>query len=275
MGAATRILAPEEIAGIWPFYNLEGITLGSWNPVGEGWFDGATMFETFRRQARERGVEYVTNEAVGMTVAGRHVTEVSLGTGERVACGRVVNASGPRAALTARMAGLEVPVEPRKRCLFVFDAARPLETTLPLTITPEGVHVRSERQWYLCGTTPAPDSPADFNDFDCVYEEFDEGCWPILARYIPAFEAIKMVRGWACHYAMNTLDHNAIIGPHPELPNFLFCNGFSGHGLQQAPAMGRGMAELIVHGGYRTLDLSELGYERMVEGRPFLEKAVI
>lgn len=275
LGAATRILTPEEIAGIWPFYELDGITLGSWNPVGEGWFDGATMFETFRRQARERGAEYVTNEAVGMTVSGGQVTEVHLKSGERVACGRVVNASGPRAALTARMAGLEVPVEPRKRCLFVFDAQHPLEQTLPLTITPEGVHVRSERQYYLCGTTPKPDAPSDFNDFSCVYDEFDEGCWPILARYVPAFEAIKMIRGWACHYAMNILDHNAIIGPHTRVTNFLFCNGFSGHGLQQAPAMGRGMAELIVQGGYRKLDLSELGYERVVEQRPFLEKAVI
>ena len=275
LGAATRILTPQQMAEIWPFFRLDGITLGSWNPVGEGWFDGATMFETFRRQARERGVEYVTDEAVGMTVSGGQVTAIQLKSGESVACGRVVNASGPRAALTARMAGLEVPVEPRKRCLFVFDAQEPPEQTLPLTITPEGVHVRSERQWYLCGTTPEDDKAVDFNDFDCVYEEFEEGCWPVLAQYIPAFEAIKLVRGWACHYAYNTLDQNAIVGPHPEVRNFLFCNGFSGHGLQQAPAMGRGLAELVVHGRYRTLDLSELGYERVVEGRPFLEKAVI
>jgi glycine/D-amino acid oxidase-like deaminating enzyme len=275
LGAATRILDPDEIRAEFPFYNLDGITLGSWNPVGEGWFDGATMFETFRRQARERGVEYVTNEAVGMTVDGGHVTDVHLRTGERVRCGNVVNASGPRAALTARMAGLHLPVEPRKRCLFVFDAQEPLEKTLPLTITPEGVHVRSERQYYLCGTTPDPDLAVDYGDFDCVYEEFDEGCWPILARYIPAFEAIKMIRGWACHYAYNTLDQNAVVGPHPDVRNFLFCNGFSGHGLQQSPAMGRGVAELVLHGGYRTLDLSELGYGRVAEGRPFLEKAVI
>ena len=275
LGAATRILTPDEILAEFPFYRLDGVTLGSWNPVGEGWFDGATMFETFRRQARERGVEYVTNEAVAMTVHGGLVTAVKLKSGDTVTCGTVVNASGPRAALTARMAGLDVPVEPRKRCLFVFDAQEPLDRTLPLTITPEGVHVRSERQWYLCGTTPDPDWPVDYDDFDCVYEEFEEGCWPVMARYIPAFEATKLVRGWACHYAYNTLDQNAVVGPHPEIRNFLFCNGFSGHGLQQAPAMGRGLAELVVHGGYRTLDLSELGYERVAEGRPFLEKAVI
>ena len=275
LGAATRIMTPDEIRAEFPFYNLDGITLGSWNPVGEGWFDGATMFETFRAQARERGVEYVTNEVVGIDVRAGRVESVRLKTGETVACGTVVNASGPRAALTARMAGLDVPVEPRKRCLFVFDAQTPLGQTLPLTITPEGVHVRSERQYYLCGTTPESDLAPRYDDFDCVYDEFEEGCWPIMARYIPAFEAVKMIRGWACHYAYNTLDQNAIVGPHPEVTNFLFCNGFSGHGLQQSPAMGRGIAELILHGGYRTLDMRELGYQRILEGRPFLEKAVI
>jgi glycine/D-amino acid oxidase-like deaminating enzyme len=275
LGAATRILTPEEIRAEFPFYNLDGISLGSWNPAGEGWFDGATMFETFRAQARARGVEYVTNEAVAMTVASRKVAGVTLKTGETIACGHVVNASGPRAALTARMAGLDLPVEPRKRCLFVFDAQTPLEKTLPLTITPEGVHVRSERQYYLCGTVPQDDRAVAYDDFECMYDEFEEGCWPVLARWIPAFEAIKLIRGWACHYAYNTLDQNAIIGPHPEVANFLFCNGFSGHGLQQSPAMGRGVAELILHGGYRTLDMRELGYERVVAGRPFLEKAVI
>lgn len=275
LGAATRILTPDELAAEFPFYNLDGITLGSWNPVGEGYFDGATMFETFRAQARSRGVEYVTNEAVAMDVRRGRVAGVTLKSGETVACGHVVNASGPRASLTARMAGLALPVEPRKRCLFVFDAQTPLEKTLPLTITPEGVHVRSERQYYLCGTVPEDDRAADHDDFDCIWDEFDEGCWPVLAHWIPAFEAIRMIRGWACHYAYNTLDQNAIVGPHPEITNFLFCNGFSGHGLQQSPAMGRGIAELILHGGYRTLDLLDLGYERVAAGRPFLEKAVI
>ena len=275
LGAATRILSPDEIAERWPFYWLDDITLGSWNPVGEGWFDSATLFETFRRQAREAGVEYVTGEVAGIDCDAGRVTGVRLTSGARIGCGWMVNAAGPRAALVAGMAGLDLPVEPRKRCLFVFDAQTPLDRTLPLTVTPEGIHVRSERQYYLTGTVPKPDLAPNFDDFDVAHDEFEDEIWPALAARIPAFEAIKVINAWACHYAMNTLDHNAVIGPHPELANFLFCNGFSGHGVQQSPAMGRGIAELVIHGGYRTLDLAELGFERVVSGTPFLEKAII
>ena len=84
-----------------------------------------------------------------------------------------------------------------------------------------------------------------------------------------------MVNEWAGHYAYNTFDQNAVIGPHTQVSNFYFCNGFSGHGLQQSPAMGRGMAELIVHGEFKTLDLTSLSYDRIAENRPLLERAII
>ncbi|KAG1715261.1 FAD-dependent oxidoreductase domain-containing protein 1 [Nymphon striatum] len=99
--------------------------------------------------------------------------------------------------------------------------------------------------------------------------------WPILATRIPQFEAIKVQSEWAGHYAYNTLDHNAILGPHTQVENFMFLNGFSGHGLQQSPAMGRAMAELLTYGEYRALDMSPFGYDRIERGEPFVEKAVI
>ncbi|WP_457774686.1 NAD(P)/FAD-dependent oxidoreductase [Phycobium rhodophyticola] len=124
-------------------------------------------------------------------------------------------------------------------------------------------------------STPNPDPAVDWDDFDPRYGEFEEVVWPALAERSRAFEAIKVVNQWAGHYAFNTLDHNLIVGPHTEVRNFIFANGFSGHGLQQGPAAGRGVSELITYGGFRTFDLSEVGYERVAENRPFLEKAII
>ena len=84
-----------------------------------------------------------------------------------------------------------------------------------------------------------------------------------------------MTHEWAGHYAYNTFDHNAILGPHPEVSNFLFLNGFSGHGLQQSPAMGRGTAEWLIHGEYRSLDLARFNYQRILEDAPIIERAII
>ncbi|HSM42917.1 MAG TPA: FAD-binding oxidoreductase, partial [Afifellaceae bacterium] len=129
--------------------------------------------------------------------------------------------------------------------------------------------------YFQTATTPDPDPAVAFDDFTPDHAQFEDVIWPALARRIPAFDAVKVVNAWAGHYAFNTLDQNAIVGPHTDVQNFILVNGFSGHGLQQAPAMGRGVAELIAYGEYRSLDLSPLGFERIGGGRPLLEKAII
>jgi len=277
-GAETRLLTAEEIAEEYPFYNVEDVVLGSINTKDEGYWDGGGVFDWFRRSSRENGVEYVANEVIAITkcAAGTRVESVTLKSGEVIACGQVVNASGPRAARTAQMAGIDVPVEPRKRFTWIFTAENPLDRDLPLTIDPTGVHFRQDGpQSYLAGCAADPDPAVDFDDFHMDHNRWQDHVWPIIATRIPQFEAIKVVTEWAGHYAYNTLDQNAILGPHPEVENFVFLNGFSGHGLQQSPAMGRGTAEWLIYGSYRTLDLSPFGYERIAQGRPFVEKAVI
>ena len=275
LGAGTVIMTPDQIAAAYPFYNLDGILCGSHNPVDEGWFDSGTIFEWWRRQARRNGVEYLVDEVVGINLCGNSVTGVSLASGGAVGCGALVNASGPRAARTARMAGLELPVEPRKRFTFVFEAAEPLEQELPLTIDPTGVHVRSDGAAYMAGCPPDVDPAVDPDDLAMDHDVWEDKVWPALAHRIPAFERIRVTSRWAGHYAYNRFDHNAVIGPHPEVSNFYFLNGFSGHGMQQSPAMGRGLSELIAYGEYRTLDLSPLGYDRIARGEPFVETAII
>ena len=158
---------------------------------------------------------------------------------------------------------------------FIFEAETPLDRDLPLTIDPSGVHMRTDGTYYLAGCPPDDDPAVDYDDFVQDHTIWEEKVWPVLAHRVPAFERIKLRQSWAGHYAYNTFDQNAIVGPHTQVSNFLFLNGFSGHGLQQSPAVGRGMAELIIHGEYRSLDLSAFGYERIEKGEPFREAAVI
>ncbi len=246
-GTETELLSRDEIAARYPFYHLDDIVLGSINLKDEGYWDGGTVFDWLRRSARERGVEYIAGEVVAMTPAR-----------------------------TAAMAGIEIPVEPRKRFTWIFTAETPLDRDLPLTIDPSGVHFRQDGPTtYLAGCPADPDPAVDYDDFIMDHDRWQDHVWPTIAARIPQFEAIRVVNEWAGHYAFNTLDQNAILGPHHEIGNFIFQNGFSGHGLQQSPAMGRGVSELITYGEYRSLDLSPFSWDRIVENRPIVETAVI
>lgn len=277
-GAATRLMSPNEIKAAYPFYAVDDLTLGSINTINEGYFDGITVFDCFRRQARERGVEYVANEVVAISrnAAGTRVESVTLKSGEIIGCGQLVNASGTRGAQVARMAGIEIPIEPRKRYTWVFTAEQPLEQVLPLTIDPSGVHVRQDgKASYMAGGHADHDPAVAFDDFEMDHALWQDHIWPTIATRIPQFEAIKVQREWAGQYDFNLLDQNAIVGPHIRVENFIFLNGFSGHGLQQSPAMGRASAEWLTYGAYRTLDMSPLGFGRIARNEPYLEKAII
>jgi glycine/D-amino acid oxidase-like deaminating enzyme len=281
-GADVVLWGPEELHRALPHLRVDDVRLASYGRSGEGWFSNTGLMNGFRAKARAQGAAYVSDEVVAITRHGGRVASVTLKSGAVVAAGTVVNASGPRAGVTARMAGIALPVEPRKRTLFVFDCAQSPEGTatvnggrLPLMIDHVGSFVRPEGRYFLAGCPPVDDPVPDFDDFEPRWQEWEDILWPQLAARSPFFEAVKLVRQWAGHYDFNTLDHNLIVGRHPEVTNFVFANGFSGHGLQQGPAAGRAVSELITYGGYRTLDLSEVGYERIAEGRPFLEKAVI
>ncbi len=274
-GAGTRLLTPQELAQAYPFYTVDDLLLASHNPVNEGYFEGATLFDWFRRLSREAGATFLANEVLAIQRDAERVTGVTLASGEQVQCGLLVNASGPRAAATAAMAGLSLPVEPRKRLTFIFDSAQPLGQTLPLTIDPSGVHVRSDGPYFMAGCAPFDDRAVAYDDFEDLPELWEERVWPAIAERIPSFDRLKLMRSWVGHYAYNTLDQNAVVGPHPDLSNFYFANGFSGHGLQQSPAIGRGLAELIATGAYQSLDLTAFSYQRLLDNRPLIEKAVI
>jgi sarcosine oxidase len=173
------------------------------------------------------------------------------------------------------MAGIELPVRPRKRHVYHLEAPVSLGAA-PLMIDPSGVYVRPEGENYIAGYSPrAGEEDPDTLDLAADRRPFESIVWPALAHRVPAFDHARLLDTWAGHYEVNTLDHNAIIGPHPGISNFLFANGFSGHGLQQAPAVGRGLAEWIVTGRFETLDLSPLGFERVERNAPVRELNVV
>ncbi len=285
-GADIALLDRAGLSERFPWLNPgDDVVLGSLGLTGEGWFDGWGLLQAFRRKARALGVEYRAGEVVGVETAGGKVSGVRLADGSRIACATLVNCAGAGGRALAAQVGLDLPVVGRRRYVFTF-TCRERIANCPLLIDTSGVYVRPEGeagdgQMFICGVSPdaREDEGLDWRDQDPATQEvdhswFEERVWPALAARVPAFEAIRPGRAWAGPYDMCLLDHNAIIGPAgPD--GFHLCNGFSGHGLQQAPAVGRGLAEMIVDGRYASLDLGDLGWERVVDGKPLIERNVI
>jgi FAD-dependent oxidoreductase domain-containing protein 1 len=269
------LLGPMELRQRFPWLDVEGIAGGSLGLSDEGWFDAYALLQAFRAKARSLGVEYLSAEATAVLRDGDRVTGVGLADGREVAADWVVNAAGPRAADLATLAGLELPVRPRKRFVYHFDCRSTLGPA-PLVIDSSGVYFRPDGERWLAGYSPKEGEP-DPDTLDLVVDrsQFEQRVWPVLAARVPAFESVKLLDAWAGHYAVNTLDHNAILGPHPSVAGLLFANGYSGHGLQQAPAVGRGLAEWIATGRYETLDLSPLGFDRILRAEPLREVNVV
>lgn len=275
-GADVACLDRDALARRFSWLNVSDLAGGGYGASGEGWFDAHRLLRFMRRRLKDAGVQFVTDRVAGLDLKNGKVDAVRLQGGGRLACGDFVNAAGPGAAAVAAMAGVDLPVEARKRTVFVF-SCRTTIPDMPLTVDPAGAYVRPEGKYFICGMSPPAelDRPAAADDFAPDYELFDEQIWPVLANRVPAFEAIRFERAWAGHYEYNTLDQNAVIGPHPEIANFHFINGFSGHGLQQAPAAGRAVAEGIVFGGARSIDCGCFAFSRIADRRLFVERNVI
>ena len=268
------LLTPAQLQSRFPWLKVDDLSAGSLGNTGEGWLDAYALMQGFRRKAISLGVQYRQARVEALSRQGRLVTSARLSTGELVTCGTVINAAGTGATALAQSAGIALPVQARKRSIFYFTSSAHLPTC-PMVIDPTGAYFRPEGEGYLCGIAPSPEQDTECHDFEVQHSLFEEVLWPILAARVPGFEALRLQRSWAGHYDMNLLDHNAIVGAHPDVDNFLFANGFSGHGLQQSPAIGRALSELVTFGEFRTLQLGALGWARVIEGRPLREINVV
>ncbi|MBI9087483.1 MAG: FAD-binding oxidoreductase [Desulfobacterales bacterium] len=272
LGCRSQWWSVDEIRDRYPLYAPEAYTGGTFGP-DDGHFDAYAVLMGYKAKARSQGAVYMEDEVVDLLRDGKQIAGVALASGERLSAGCVVNCAGAWAAEVARKAGVKIPVDPVRRQCFAVDTAIKPQGPLPLTILPSGFYFRTEAGGLvLVGKSMADDTVG--YDFTWNQNRFLDHLWFELAEFVPAFESLKLVRGWAGLYAVNTLDGNAILGQWPELKGFYLANGFSGHGLQQGPAVGRYLSELIT-GSKLTLDLSIFGPERILEGSPLSEGGLV
>ncbi|MEO7370619.1 MAG: FAD-binding oxidoreductase [Ilumatobacteraceae bacterium] len=273
-GADVAVFTPDELPSRFPQFDFAGVGIGTFGLSGEGWFDAWSLLSLVKRGARRLGVEYVEATVTGFEIDGDSVAGIRLDSGNTLACDTCVLAAGALSGRLAAFAGIDLPVVPRKRSVFNFQAPVP-RAGFPMLFDSSGIWVRPEGDGFIGGIQPAAvdDHDAD-DDFEPHRDLFEDVYWPLLVERIPAMDQLRLRRSWAGHYEVNLLDHNAVIGPHDVYGNMMFATGFSGHGVMHAPAAGRGIAELITYGEYDTIDLTPLGWARVVERRPMVETIV-
>ncbi|CAH1787517.1 unnamed protein product [Owenia fusiformis] len=307
LGAKVELLSNEMLKKKFPWINTDGIELANYGYENEGWFDPWSLLEAFKRKAMSLGVEYKKGEVVGFemknmrgrnrvtnTIIQDDYMDYVLVRGEdkevypvKTPC--CVVAAGAWSAEIARMANIGVdedhpylhvplPVEPRKRYVYVVNCPNGPGLEAPFTIDPQGVYFRREGLGgnYVCGTGPTAAEEPSIENLDVDYNFFDEKVWPSLAHRIPAFESLKVKNAWAGYYDYNYTDQNLIIGNHPHHRNIVFVTGCSGHGIQHGPAIGRAVMEYLLDGDFKTIDLSRFSFDRFfAEDELIFEKNVV
>jgi glycine/D-amino acid oxidase-like deaminating enzyme len=271
-GCVVELLTPAELKAKFPSMNVSDLGGGAYTPH-DGWCDPHGLLWGFRRKAVELGAVYVEDRVEAAEADATKVRSVVLASGQRIEADAFVNACGAWAGAVAAKLGMQLPVAPMRRFEHYFTAGAPVEA-LPYVKDVARLAFRSEGKGFSGGLVDGAE-PRGFN-FDVDHGYFERVVWPAVAERFPAFEAAKCHRTWSGLYEQNELDGNPVIGPWTNgLPNLHTVAGFSGHGMMHAPAAGRGIAELIVHGQYRTLDLARLGYERIVAGKPYAEEGIL
>ncbi|KAL5285254.1 FOXRED1.2 family protein [Megaselia abdita] len=292
LGAKNELLVAKNLKAKFPWISTEGIALGCYGLEKEGWFDPWALLMGFKNKAKEMGAQFVDAEVDGFACKDNDLNEVNIrmenGDRKSIKFNQCILASGAKSGDIGRMANIgtgsgvlsvPIPVEPRKRYVYVFstqgDNCPGLAT--PLTIDPNGTYFRRDGLGgnFLAGRSPSEDEEPVCENLDVDYNYFDTDVWPTLATRVPAFESVKCNHSWAGYYEYNTFDANGIVGMHPYYKNLYIATGFSGHGIQQTPAVGRAISELIIDGKFKTIDLTRLGFERIINGEQLLEINIV
>jgi sarcosine oxidase subunit beta len=258
LGVPVEVITPLEARSIVPELFLDDL-VGATFCHEDGIANPHAMVQGYARGARRLGATFLKSaEVTAMEAASGRVVSVTAG-GERFEVGRVVNAAGPWAKLVAAMAGIDLPVEPVRRQYFITKPMEWIPDTFPLLIDwGTGVYMHKESGGMLVGESDPKEPPSFHQQVD----------WDFLATVsehavarVPRLQEAEVATGVAGLYEVSP-DHNAILGAVPGVENFYCANGFSGHGMQHAPAVGLAIAELLTEGASRSVDLAPYGFER-------------
>nr|CAI5844238.1 unnamed protein product [Callosobruchus analis] len=305
LGAVNRVMTRDQLRARFPWMNVDDVEVGCLGLEKEGWFDPWSLLNVLKKGAYEKGAQYINAKAVDFLFEAREdiiVEGVEQGTYEGInslvvempdgehrtidfaCCVIAAGCKSREIAEKARigtgrgMLSIPLPVEKRKRYVYSFNCAKGAPTLdAPMVVDNSHMYFRREGLGglFISGMSPDPEDEPPTDDLEVDYTFFNEKIWPVLFHRVPAFEAIKVAGAWSGFYEYNTYDMNGIIGPHPYYTNLYIATGFSGHGIQQAPAVGRAIAELILDGNFESIDLTRLGFDRLIVDKPMFELRIV
>lgn len=271
LGVDVDLLSPDDLVKLYPGMNVEDIAGGALGRRA-GYMDAYGVMQGYLKKARSLGATYVKEEVTAISRSGSRIVGVTTKNGESIHADMIVLCAGAWSSELTKTINLDLPVIPSPKMAFHFDPAEKFSFDLPFVFDLEGLWFRHELgKQIICGRDPG-DAPGYHFDWDRKY--FEEELWPRLYNRFHQLERLKLIRGWSGLYEVNTLDHNALIGLYPGMHNFYVATGFSGHGLMQSPAVGKGLSELIRTGSYVSVDLSPLSVDRIITQKLVVEEAV-
>lgn len=272
-GVDAQFLEVEQLASRFPSMRVDDLGGAVLSP-DDGWLDPAITLKLMHARVLAAGIAMIAGEVVSITRIGAQATSLSLRDGRRITFGHVVNATGAWAAQVCRMVDLEAPIEPMRRFEHRFERNRDIEP-LPYIKDTERLAFRPAGPTSYTGGLPQYTEPGGLN-FAVDEGYFDRIVRPALAHRVPALADCRVLSTRSGLYDQNRFDGSPIIGASAMGPgNFHLIAGFSGHGLMHAPAAARGLAENIVHGSYRTIDLARFGWKRLHDITPQKETGIV
>lgn len=303
LGSKVELLSAKGLKGVFPWLNTDNIALGSYGRENEGWFDPWALLSAFKLKSMSLGCKHVNANVTGFKLKDqqgsfseefnesfKNVNHAKVktpdGNEHEIEFCILIVAAGSESGNVGRMLRMgtgpgilqyAIPVEPRKRFVYVFHCPNGPGIECPLMIDPTGTYFRREGLGgnYVGGKSPCESEEPDCANLEVDYTFFDREVWPKLAERVPCFEAIKVRSAWAGYYDYNTLDQNALIGSHPYYNNVIFATGLSGHGIQMAPAIGRAVMELVFDGEFKSINLDRFGLNRIIMNEPLCECNIV